>query len=231
MDFSAISKVRYYHGTADMTIKMIKENLDSQVISCRRELVWLFNHLLSNTPSNYFDRNAYEQTILQLENVIAQNAEIIIDDVMMEHFLIAYHTYLQVTEIINDLSGLNDSEAIKDRQYRIPTYVSIVEGCLTNLFRFIALLLNQTTEKDYSSQYKLDPLCKLMEKNGFDLLTADIDIDIRNAINHGGVILQEDGKKIVFVYNKNHKSTSCTMMAYDMDRLIGYSNFVVDRAF
>ncbi len=220
MDFSTICRVQYYQGTADETIKMMKENLDARVVSCRRELVWLFNYLLSNAPSNYWDKNAYGQTVRLLENAVAQNSEIVISDLMLEHFLIAYHTYLQVTEIINDLSGLNDSEAIKDRQYRIPTYISIVEGCLTNLFRFIALLLNQTTTKDYSSQYKLDSLCALMEKNGFNLLTADIDVDIRNAINHGGIILQEDGKRIVFIYNKNHKSTSRTIIAYDMDRLI-----------
>lgn len=220
MDFSTINRIRYYYGTADETVKMMKENLDAQVVSCRRELVWLFNRFLSNAPSNYWDRNAYEQTILQLENTVAQHTEIVIDDLMMEHFLIAYHTHLQVTEIINDLSGLNDSAAIKDRQYRIPTYISIVEGCLTNLFRFIALLLNQTTAKDYSSQYKLNPLCTLMEKSGLNLLTADINIDIRNAINHGGIILQEDGQRITFIYNKDHKSSSCTMRAYDMDRLI-----------
>lgn len=43
--------------------------------------------------------------------------------------------------------------------YRIPTYVSIVEGCLTNLLRVIILILDQTTEKDLSAQKKLKPIC------------------------------------------------------------------------
>ncbi|RRK36897.1 hypothetical protein EBB54_00060 [Schaedlerella arabinosiphila] len=67
-------------------------------------------------------------------------------------FLAGYNAYMQVTNVINDLSGPNDSPAMKNRQYRIPTYVSIVEGCLTNLYRFIALILNQTTDKDYAAK-------------------------------------------------------------------------------
>ena len=115
---------------------------------------------------------------------------------------------MQVTNVINDLSGLNDSPAMKNRQFRIPTYVSIVEGCLTNLYRFIALIINQTTTKDYASTYKLNPLCEILNKNGFDKLTESVNINIRNAINHGGIVFEEDGQKIVFHYTENKRSVS-----------------------
>lgn len=103
---------------------------------------------------------------------------------------------MQVTNVINDLSGPNDSPAMKNRQYRIPTYVSIVEGCLTNLYRFIALILNQTTDKDYAATYKLNPLCEILNKNSFNKLTDAVNINIRNATNHGGIGFKEDGQKI-----------------------------------
>lgn len=48
--------------------------------------------------------------------------------------------------------------------YQIPTYISIVEGCLTNLYKFIASFLTQVTEKDYRSQNKLGPLIQVLEK-------------------------------------------------------------------
>ena len=116
---------------------------------------------------------------------------------------------------------------MKNRQYRIPTYVSIVEGCMTNLYRFIALLLNQISEKDYASTYKLKPLCEILNKNGFNALTDAVDINIRNAINHGGILFREDGKRIDFHYTENRRSVSCSLMDYEFEQLI---NKVYDMA-
>lgn len=109
---------------------------------------------------------------------------------------------------------------MKNRQYRIPTYVSIVEGCLTNLYRFIALILNQTTDKDYAATYKLNPLCEILNKNSFNKLTDAVNINIRNAINHGGIVFKEDGQKIDFHYTENRRSVSSTLTTYEFDRLL-----------
>ena len=129
-------------------------------------------------------------------------------------------SFTELTKVIQDLSPLNDSPAIKNRQYRIPTYISIVEGCLTNLFHFITLLLNQASEKDYASTYKLKPLCEILEKNGFKSLTEHVNINIRNAINHGGIVFEEDGQKINFRYTEKNRSIVSTLNAYEFDQLI-----------
>ena len=221
MDFLQACSLRYYgKDNSEVIMEKVRKNLDSTMMSCKHELLCIFNDILTNTPCCYWNKAVYAQTYSQLENIASQKPDITIDETMMEYFLIAYHTYTQVSEIINDLSGLNDSQTIKNRQYRIPTYISIVEGCLTNLFHFIALLLDQMSEKDYSSIFKLNPLCDVMDKNGFSLLTADIDINIRNAINHGGIVFKEDGKEIEFHYNENHHSVSCTLHSFEFDRLI-----------
>src|SRR5699024_12470217 len=89
----------------------------------------------------------------------------------------------------------------KTRLYRIPTYISIVEGCLSNLFRVITLLLDQTTTKDYKTQNKLSPLCTVLKNNDFELLVRDVDVDVRHAINHGGVVY-----KIVDGRSEEHTS-------------------------
>lgn len=221
MDYLEYCKLRYYgkDDSASILEKMRKE-LDPDITFCEHELLCIFNDVLTNIPCCYWNKEICIQTISGLENIINQKPEIIINESIMEYFLIAYHTYIQVSEIINDLSGLNDSHTIKNRQYRIPTYINIVEGCLTNLFRFIVLLLDQISEKDYSSIFKMKPLCDVVNKNGFLVLTTDININIRNAINHGGVIFKEDGKKIDFHYNENHQSVSCSLQYYEFDKLI-----------
>lgn len=221
MDFLIPAKQRYYSkDNSEKILKKLSEAINEVTLSSRHELLCLFDGILSTTPCCYWDKSIYSQVISKLETLPQQNFGMIIDEMAMEHFLIGYGTYKQVTDIINDLSGLNDSPEIKNRQYRIPTYISIVEGCLTNLFRFIALLLNQTTTKDYSSAYKLSPLCDILNSNDLSCATQHIDIDIRNAINHGGVIFKEDGRTIDFHYMKNHNSVSRTLQVYEFDRLI-----------
>lgn len=221
MDFLIPAKQRYYSkDNSEKILKKLSEAINEVTLSSRHELLCLFDGILSTTPCCYWNKNIYSQVISKLEPLPQQNSGMIIDEMAMEHFLIGYGTYKQVIDIINDLSGLNDSAEIKNRQYRIPTYISIVEGCLTNLFRFIALLLNQTTTKDYSSAYKLSPLCDILNSNDLSCATQHVDIDIRNAINHGGVIFKEDGRTIDFHYMKNHNSVSRTLQVYEFDRLI-----------
>ena len=203
-----------------MVLKKINSKLNCSLKSCRLELVCLFDDLLNNIPCCYWDKSIYKQTISQLEILLKNNPLIIIDESIMEHFLIAYNTYNEITSIINDLSNFNNNQIIKNRQYRIPTYVSIVEGCLANLFRFITLIINQTSQKDYSNICNLNTLCDVMKKNNFEMLISKIDVNIRNAINHGTVYFVEDGKTINFNYNLNHKSCSLELKYYQFDKLI-----------
>ena len=47
-----------------------------------------------------------------------------------------------------------------------------------------------------------------------------IDVDIRNAINHGGILFKEDGKRIEFNYTKGGKVLSKELLDYEFDKLI-----------
>ena len=201
MDYLSAAKMRYYSkDNSENIIKNLNKKLSANISACKHEFLCLFNDILSNTPCCYWNKDIYDQTLQQSQSLLRENPDIVVNEAMMEYFLIGYNTYTQVTSIINDLSGLNDNPLIKNRQYRIPTYVSIVEGCLTNLFRFIVLLLNQASDKDYSTAHKLKPLCDILNKNGYDKLVANININIRNAINHGGIIFSEDGRILEFHY-------------------------------
>lgn len=221
MNFELASRLRYYSkDNSAKILERLQRDLSPETLQCRHELLCLFDDMISTVPCRYWNRNVYTQAIRLLEQLAISCEHLKVDERIMELFLIGYSTYTQVTCVISDLSGLNDLPAIKNRQYRLPTYNSIVEGCLTNLFRFLVLLIDQGTEKDYTTAHKLSPLCDILLKNGFSTLTESIDINIRNAINHGGVLFREDGKTLEFHYMENRHSISCTVQAYEFDSLI-----------
>ncbi|MDD4760863.1 MAG: SEC-C metal-binding domain-containing protein [Bacteroidaceae bacterium] len=222
MNYTTAFKIRYYSKDNSTEIKTkIQEKLDPSISNISHEMLCLFSDILNKEPSYYWKDMVYNQTYTQLEILYKSNSTSIrFDETVLEHFLIGYHTYYQITDIINDLANLNDSPDIKNRLYRIPTYVSIVEGCLTNLFRVITLILDQTSAKDFASAKNLNPLCEILKSNGFDSLISDVNINVRNAINHGGVIFKENGQKIEFHYTEDRRAVLCSMKAYEFDNLI-----------
>lgn len=227
MDFLTVATMRYYSkGQSQEVTELVKNNVNVNISSVESELLCIFHDILTKEPCCYWDKSIYNQTYTQLINYCS-GKRIDINADIIEHFLIGYRTYNQVTDIINDLEKLNDSPEIKNRLYRIPTYISIVEGCLTNLFRFILLILDQTLQKDFASQKKLDPICKALQGNGFDFLVRDVNVNVRNAINHGGVIFKNSGKEIDFLFNVKGQPTVETLHTYEIDALI---NKVFDAA-
>lgn len=221
MDWLEASKVSYYkNDEVPKIIDDINQRTNSQMRCCRRELVCLFYDFIWNSPSCYWDNNVCTQFSGRLTAIASQHPDIIISESMIEHFLSACSTYSQITSIINDLDSINENDSIKNRLYRIPTYTSIVEGCLTNLFRFIVLLIDQFSAQDYSAQRKLEPLRTVLIKNGFSNGIESVDVKIRNSINHGGVIFREDGRVIEFHYMENSKSLSKELTVYEFDDLI-----------
>lgn len=212
MNYLLAAKLRYYaENNSNNILKKVNSSISRSITTCRPELLCILDDMVSIEPCSYWNKDVFETTEKNLQNIVQKGNSIFINEEIFELFLAGYHAYMQITNVINDLSGVNDSPAMKNRQYRIPTYVSIVEGCLTNLYHFITLLINQTSEKDYASTYKLKPLCGILVKTGFDALTDAVNINIRNAINHGGIIFKEDGQVIDFHYTEGRRSVSCSL--------------------
>lgn len=222
MDCLACCKNKYYsQDNYAFILAQVQKKLNKNITMIIPEMLCIFEDTINKEPSCYWNMEVYQQTFNQLDSLnIDHNNNIQLNDEIIEYFLIGYHTYQQITEIINDLSKLNDNPEIKNRLYRIPTYISIVEGCLTNLFRIITLILDQISSKDYASAQKLNPICEILKSNGFDKLVADVDIDIRNAINHGGIIFKDGGRKIDFQYNKNGQPKVKEISIYEFNNLI-----------
>lgn len=222
-------KTKYYlQDNSKSILTQVQDKLNKEINIISHEMLCIFDSVINKEPSCYWNKTVYQQTYSQLEELInGYTTPIKLNDEIMEHFLIGYNTYKQITDIINDLSKLNDNPEIKNRLYRIPTYVSIVEGCLTNLFRVITLILNQVSQKDFASVKKLNPLCEILKSNGFELLVTAVNVNVRNAINHGGIIFKDNGNIIDFQYTENRQSVICSMKTYEFDNLI---NEVYDTA-
>lgn len=217
-------RLRYYEqGQYNEILAMVKEHITEDVECIEKEMLSLFYDFIHKEPHYYWDREVFQQTAANLEFLFNNhNGELAVTEDILEHFLFGLHTYRQTAEVINDLRQVNDNPEIKTRLYRIPTYISIVEGCLSNLFRVITLLLDQTTTKDYKTQNKLSPLCTVLKNNDFELLVRDVDVDVRNAINHGGVVYKivDGGPVIEFQYVKNRECQVVQMPIYAFDELI-----------
>jgi hypothetical protein len=217
-------KNKYYaQNHYDDVLSLIQKNITQDIKSIDNTMLSIFYDFIHKEPYYYWDKKTFEQTKINLESLFKNHSiELTINEEILEHFLFGYHTHRQTAEVINDLRGLNDNPEIKTRLYRIPTYISIVEGCLSNLFRVITLLLNQTTPKDYKSQNKLKQLCNLLEKNAFNLLVSHVNVDIRNAINHGGVFYKiiNGAPTVEFQYVKNRETHVLHMPIYEFDELI-----------
>ena len=206
---------------SELIIKQINEKLDESIDIVNPEILYAFYYILNTDPCYYWNDSIRKNTLLNLEKININNPhKIVINNDILKHFFVGYNSYIELSKIIQDLSPINYSDVIKNRMYRIPTYVSIVEGCLTNLLRVIVLILDETTEKNLSAQKKLKPICDLLISNGFEEVVKHIDIDIRNAINHGGILFKEDGKRIEFNYTNGGKVLSKELSDYEFDKLI-----------
>lgn len=196
-------------------------NLSAKEISA--EMLYIVNKVMTTDPCSHFYVEVCRQVYELLEKLYEEHSDNLeIDETIFEYFLMGYNSYSQLSEIISDLRNFNISQEVKTRLYRLPTYTSIVESCLANFLRVIALLTGKAINKDYTSQNTLGRLVKVMNSNGYNEITKNINVNLRNAINHGKVEVKRDriGEKISFYYSENHVSKCTELNMYEFDRII-----------
>lgn len=218
------SKLQYY-STYDSTplLAFLKNEVSPDISSISNEMLYPLYKLAFDTPCSYWNKAVATQVYNHLEELYKANPSIIIiSNSAFEHYLMGYNAYLQITESITILDDFNIDSEIKTRMYRLPTYTSIVEGALSNFLRFIACILTLAKNKDYFTQSKLMNLLEMASKNGFTELSTQINVNIRNSINHGKLSIQKQavGDDIVFYYQEKGKSASERMSLYAFDDVI-----------
>lgn len=217
---------KYYNEyEASVLLTEVQHNVDSSITSINKEFIYIFHRMIHTEPCSYWDKNVYTEVSSLLESLYqAHSSQLKIDEETFNYFSMGYNAFCQISETICDLGNFNLSQELKTRLYRLPTYTSILESCLSNFLRVIAILTGQGIGKDYSTQNTLGQLVNAISSNGYTQLAGNIDVNIRNAINHGKVRLDKDPvDKIYFTYSEQRISKTKEIALYEFDKIIDRS--------
>ena len=221
-NLEVLSAQYYANFSSNYLLAEISKEIDPGILLLKKEYQVIFFKMIKKDPFAYWDKAVFVQTIDILERTFqSMHSPVLLTDMAIENFLMGYDSYFQLTETILDLENFNLSVEIKTRLYRIPTYTALVESCMANFLRSIAALLGRATGKDYSRQQKLGPLLDVMRSNGLTEVAEKIDVNIRNAINHGKFSFQRTPQdEIKFFYTKNGEVQATSVAVYEFDNLI-----------
>ncbi|WP_349674860.1 SEC-C domain-containing protein [Lacrimispora sp.] len=221
--YKKYSKLKYYSEfDTEQLLKQIQKHIEPSVTEVSEEFQFIFHKMLYKDPCSYWNKVVYNQTYSLLETTFQNYGnQLEIDESIFNYFLIGYNSYSQLSDIILDLRNFNLAQEIKTRLYRLPTYTTLLESCLSNFLRVIAILSGKGIGKDYSSQNTLGQLMNVITSNGYTEISKNIDVNMRNAINHGKVLMKKNpGDQICFFYVENHTSKSTEMPIYEFDSII-----------
>lgn len=213
-----------YYGEFDPAplLKEIQKHVDPLVTKLSKEFQFIFHKILYTDPCSYWNKDVYNQTSLLLESLFqSYGNQLEIDESIFNYFLMGYNSYCQLSDIILDLRNFNLTQEIKTRLYRLPTYTALLESCLSNFLRVIATLTGKGVGKDYSTQNTLGQLINVIKSNSYSEIEKNVDVNLRNAINHGKVLMKKTpSNQICFFYVENNISNCKEMATYEFDKII-----------
>lgn len=218
-----IHNMKYYskYDKNDL-LKNVQKRICGDVSKINNEFAFIFYNMLNIEPSIYWNNDVYVQTLANLELTFSTCNNLIIDDDCFEYFLMGYNSYTQLVQTITDLENFNVSPEIKTRLHRLPTYTSIVEGCISNFLRFIVNLVGQSVNKDYTKQSQLGSLLQIIKSNHYSEIDSKINANLRNAINHGKVkfLKINNADSLRFYYSERNISKQTDLKIFEFDKLI-----------
>lgn len=213
----------YSQFNLENLLNQINKSINPDISEISREMLYILDKILTTDPCSYWSTSVSKQVYELMEDLYNQHSDTLeIDETIFEYFLMGYNSYSQLSEILLDLRNFNISQEIKTRLYRLPTYTAILESCLSNFLRVIALLTGKAINKDYTAQNTLGRLVTVIDSNGYDEITKNINVNLRNAINHGKVELNRGttGDMLFFYYVEKHISKCIELSVYEFDNII-----------
>lgn len=221
-NFEKIKNHYYSNFDVNNMIQEIKKEIDSEIMFVKKEFIDVFEKMMKKEPCLYWNKDVFIQTRDKLEAFYEDmQGTVELSDIAIDNFIMGYNSYCQLTETILDLKNFNLSVELKTRLYRLPTYTALVESCMSNFLNTIATFLEKALDKNYSKQQKLGPLLDIMKSNGFTEIEKNVDVNIRNAINHGKFKFQKTPQdKICFFYMERGISQAKEITISEFDRII-----------
>lgn len=183
-------------------------------------LFGIMTGLCLNKPEYYWKRDI----ALEIENHLETYAK---NDILKfnksiinssNEFFESIRAFEDITNVITELRDVAFEEGYKTKLLRNPLLSQIYEDLLMNLYRLIKIIIDEFSEKDYSNLDTLGAIVPCLKKHGFEKST-EINIDLRNAINHGNLFVK--GNKVEYRYGRNPQSYSYnTITIWEYDNLI-----------
>lgn len=175
--------------------------------------------IVSERQGRYWNRDCFRETYSCLKG-LTDNQDAFFDAESLRYFLTSFQAYRQVISIIRMLDYKYIETTTKTRLYVLPIYITLVEGCISNIMRLIVSMLNNVADSDYSNIDHLRQLSDVLNKNGFAQLANSADINLRNAINHGGVYIENDGNEIIYNYKIGKERIEKTISSGELCRML-----------
>lgn len=208
-------------------LSLVNDKLDFNTKNLPHTWLPLIYKFLFEEEKIYWDKEIIDLTYHKINKIhlIADEKQEFQDFVTMlsqalEYLFISLSSFNDIVKNITLRNDNNISEEVEFRMYYIPLYNSIIEGCWTNLLKFWRNLLNFVDEKNLLPQNKLHSLVETINKRGLEELTKNIDVDIRNAINHGGIFITDE-KTAIFQYSKGKDGVQTKQVSlYNFRRVI-----------
>lgn len=213
-----------YYGEFDSAplLKETKKHIDASVTKLSKEFQFIFHKMLYTDPCSYWNKDVYNQTSSLLESLFQNHGnQLEVDEPIFNYFLMGYNSYCQLSDVVVDLRNFSLTQEIKTRLYRMPTYTALLESCLSNFLRVIATLTGKGIGKDYSTQSTLGQLINVINSKGYSEIVKNVDVNIRNSINHGKVLMKKTpSDQICFFYVEDNISKCKEMAIYEFDKII-----------
>lgn len=202
-------------------IKIIKDTFSIGEDNIQLFFIGILYDFIKTQPQYYFNRSVKDEVLYNLSNLFLQDNEKF-SNAFFEHqnnFFSAINLYNHILETYNEFDDVTFDESTKIKIYYLPIITQLMEFCLNHLYRFVLYVSDDfITDKTYKDQNKLGALKSSLNKLNYKFLT-DIDVNLRNAISHGQVEINEN--EIIYSYKeqKTREEVSKTIKSYELENI------------
>jgi len=177
---------------------------------------------LNSEPQKYFNHDVAIETY-QVLNTINKDDFINNFEEIKDYLFSFINSYYHVIDIYNELDDISFDDEIKIKIYYLPIITQIIENIFSNFYRIVCINGVGTSKISTTiDNFKTS----LKEQLGYSLNI--IDKDLRNAMNHGKITINQN--VIIFPFkneNNNYKIESKRIILND---LINLKNQLIDSA-
>ncbi|MNS04555.1 hypothetical protein D3C72_359190 [compost metagenome] len=197
-----------------------KKEIDPQIQDIPIAWLHVINTFLNKEPYCLWNREVSEAIFHELEKIYSE-----IDDIdslvpAFEYFFGAYFAFQDIANATQELENLYEASGTKTRMFRIPTYATILESCVSQLYKFVIAHIDKVTPGGVPLQTKLGPLCNQIKKCNLSVACEGVDVDLRNSISHGTYFLSNKETLFYFSKGKDRATEHKKLIDYKFDEII-----------